>query len=81
MFFLTDVAGVHDSSRRLIPRLTLRQAKQIMHSSVVAGGMVPKIEACITSIKGGGKSFIADGRKPNTLQDIIEGKSVGTRIN
>ena len=81
MIFLTDVAGVLDSSRRLIPRLTLRQAKQIMHSSVVAGGKVPKIEACITSIKGGGKSFIADGRKPNTLQDIIEGKSVGTRIN
>jgi acetylglutamate kinase len=81
MIFLTDVAGVLDSSRRLIPRLTLRQAEQIMHSSVVAGGMVPKIEACITSIKGGGKSFIADGRKPNTLQDIIDGKSIGTRIN
>ena len=81
MIFLTDVAGVLDSTRRLIPRLTLRQAEQIMHSSVVAGGMVPKIEACITSIKGGGKSFIADGRKPHTLQDIIDGKSNGTRIN
>ena len=81
MIFLTDVPGVLDSSRRLIPRLTLRQAEQIMHSSVVAGGMVPKIEACLTSIKGGGKSFIADGRKPNTLQDIINGKSTGTRIN
>jgi len=81
MIFLTDVSGVLDSTRRLIPRLTLRQAEKIMHSSVVAGGMVPKIEACLTSIKGGGKSFIADGRKPNTLQDIIDGKSNGTRIN
>ena len=45
LVFLTDVEGVLDTSRRLIPRLTERQASNLISSKVAAGGMIPKLEA------------------------------------
>lgn len=80
LVFLTDVEGVLDTSRRLIPRLTERQAVGLIRSKIAAGGMIPKLEACVTALKGGGISQIIDGRKPLALMDTISGKSLGTRI-
>lgn len=80
LIFLTDVEGVLDSSHRLIPRLTERQAAGLMRSPVVAGGMVPKIEACLTALKEGSVSQIVDGRKPRALWDTLAGTAHGTRI-
>ena len=78
--FLTDVEGVLDSSRRLIPRLTVRQARGLMRSNVVAGGMVPKLEACLTALERNGVAQILDGRKPHALLDTLSGKAMGTRV-
>ena len=78
--FLTDVEGVLDSSRRLIPRLTERQARGLMRSNVVAGGMVPKLEACLTALERKGVAQILDGRKPHALLDSLSGKAMGTRV-
>ena len=80
LIFLTDVAGVLDSSRRLIPRLTERQANGLMRSGVVDGGMVPKLEACLTALKGNCEARIVDGRKPGALLDTMRGISSGTRV-
>ncbi len=80
LIMLTDVEGVLDRSRRLIPRLTRRQADDLRKSSVIAGGMIPKIEACLRALDGGGVSRIIDGRKPGALSDSINGKPIGTRI-
>ena len=80
LILLTDVEGVLDSSRRLIPRLTLRQAEVLMRSSVVEGGMVPKLESCVTALRNGGIAQITDGRKPHALADTLAGKPLGTRI-
>ena len=46
----------------------------------IAGGMIPKVEAALEAI-GQGASFavIADGRKPETLAQVLEGKA-GTRV-
>jgi acetylglutamate kinase len=78
--FLTDVEGVLDSSRRLIPRLTVRQARGLMRSNVVAGGMVPKLEACLTALERNGVAQILDGRKPHALLDTLSGRAMGTRV-
>ena len=80
LIFLTDVEGVLDSSRRLIPRLTERQAQELIHSQVIAGGMIPKIEACLQALRDGGNSQIIDGRLPGALRASLNGKRMGTRI-
>ena len=80
LVFLTDVEGVLDSSRRLIPRLTLRQTRGLLGSNIVAGGMVPKLEACITALDGGGVAQIVDGRRAHALVDLLSGEAMGTRV-
>ena len=80
LVFLTDVQGVLDTSRRLIPRLTARQAQGIIASNVAAGGMIPKLEACLAALQAGGVSHIIDGRKPSALMDAVSGETLGTRI-
>ena len=77
---MTDVQGVLDTSRRLIPRLTARQAQGIIASNVAAGGMIPKLEACLAALQAGGVSHIIDGRKPSALMDAVSGETLGTRI-
>ncbi|MXY47603.1 MAG: acetylglutamate kinase [Chloroflexi bacterium] len=80
LVFLTDVQGVLDNTRRLIPRLTERQARGLIRSNVAAGGMIPKIEACLTALSSGGVSHIIDGRKPDALIEVVSGATLGTRI-
>ena len=77
---MTDVEGVMDSSRRLIPRLTARHASGLVRSNVVAGGMIPKIEACLKALEAVDSANIVDGRVPHSLTDTMEGKSIGTRV-
>ena len=80
MLFLTDVEGVLDSSRRLIPRITRRQADSLVKSKIIAGGMIPKIQACVAALDGGAQTYIVDGRLPGALTTIINGQTIGTRI-
>ena len=80
LVFMTDVEGVLDSSRRLIPRITERQARSLMQSNVIAGGMIPKIGACLLNTGGGRTARIIDGRKPHALRSFIDGEAVGTRV-
>ena len=80
MVFLTDVEGVLDSSRRLISRMTKKQADSLVASHVIDGGMIPKMEACIEALNGGAISQIIDGRVPGALRDVLLGHNLGTRI-
>lgn len=80
LVFLTDVEGVLDTSRRLIPRLTSRQASGLIRSNVAGGGMVPKLEACLKALEGGAIARIIDGRRPSALADTLAGAPMGTRI-
>ena len=80
MVFLTDVEGVLDSSKWLISRMTKRQADSLVASHVIAGGMIPKMEACIEALLGGAISQIVDGCAPGALKDVVSGHKLGTRI-
>ncbi len=80
MVFMTDVEGVLDRNRRLIPRLTVRQARQLSGSGIISGGMIPKIEACINALGNGSASHIIDGRSPGALRRSLAGESLGTRV-
>ena len=80
LIFLTDVVGVLDGSGRVIRRLNGRNARLLLGSRVVKGGMIPKLEACIRAVERVAVAEITDGRKPRALLDCLRGSQAGTRI-
>jgi acetylglutamate kinase len=53
LIFLTDVAGVKDAAGSVMPWLTTRQMPALIAESVIAGGMLPKLEACSNALRRG----------------------------
>jgi acetylglutamate kinase len=53
LIFLTDVPGVKDAQGSVIPWLNTDQVPALIANSVVAGGMLPKLEACRNALKRG----------------------------
>ncbi len=53
LIFLTDVPGVKDGEGSVIPWLNLKQIAELVQESVVAGGMLPKLEACGQALRKG----------------------------
>jgi len=80
LVYLTDVAGVNDKSGKVIAWLSAREAEAMLASGVIAGGMIPKINACLRALKAGCVARIIDGRKPHALLREIEGENGGTTI-
>ncbi len=80
LVFMTDVEGVMDSSRRVIPRLTRRQAGGLIQSRVVSGGMLPKIGASLKALDVVKQAHIIDGRVSHALMDCLADKAIGTRV-
>jgi acetylglutamate kinase len=85
MILLTDVRGILAKERdnsSLIPTLGLREAKRLVRSSNVTGGMIPKVRACIRALEGGvEKTHILDGRIPHSLLlELFTDKGIGTQI-
>jgi acetylglutamate kinase len=73
--FLTDTPGVlrdRANPKSLIPQLTENEARELIASGVIDGGMVPKVEACFEALAAGAKSaLILDGRVPYSLLDVF----------
>ena len=73
--FLTDTPGVlrdRSNPASLIPKLTERDARELIASGVIDGGMVPKVEACFEALEAGAKSaLILDGREKFSLLDVF----------
>lgn len=73
--FLTDTPGVLRDRRdpnSLIPKLTESEARSLIASGVIDGGMVPKVEACFEALEAGAKSaLILDGRAKFSLLDVF----------
>jgi acetylglutamate kinase len=82
LLLLTDVPGVLDKNKQLIPELTISEAQALIKDGTIAGGMIPKIETCIRSIEHGVEAaVIIDGRKPHALLlEIFTEGGAGTII-
>ncbi|MDY5112779.1 MULTISPECIES: acetylglutamate kinase [unclassified Bilifractor] len=83
--FLSDIEGVYydkDDPSTLISLLTIDEAKSLMESGHVAGGMIPKLQNCINAINNGvNRVHILDGRIPHCLLlEIFTNKGIGTAI-
>jgi len=79
---LTDVAGVLDKSKALIPELTADQARRLIEDGTISGGMIPKIETCLGALDQGVEAaVILDGRVPHTmLLELFAEGGAGTLI-
>ena len=82
LLMLTDVAGVLDGEKRLIPEMTMADVTAGIASGMISGGMIPKVENCVDAVRSGAKgAVILDGRLPHAclLELFIEG-GIGTII-
>jgi acetylglutamate kinase len=80
LIFLTDVPGVQDGEGRLLPRLSPAEARSLIDSGVITGGMIPKVEGCLHALSGVSSTQIIDGRGGGALLAAAEGKGNGTVI-
>lgn len=80
IIFLTDVEGIRDGDGKLIEALSAQEARGLIASGVAAGGMIPKVEACLRGLDCADSARITDGRLPHALLAALEGKAVGTVI-
>jgi acetylglutamate kinase len=67
LVFLTDVPGIMDENKQVIPELDAKTAKKLIKSGVISKGMIPKAEACLRMAEAEGRSLIVDGREPGAL--------------
>ncbi|HEY9811766.1 MAG TPA: acetylglutamate kinase [Halomicronema sp.] len=71
LILLTDTAGILENYKdpsTLIPKLDIQQARHLIDTGVVAGGMIPKVQCCVRSLAQGVKAtHIIDGRVPHAL--------------
>ncbi len=81
LVFLTDVAGVLDGGRHLLPSLTLEESEQLIASGVASGGMLAKLNAANSALRNGVRSVrIAPGSDECILERILEGQEAGTSL-
>ena len=54
--------------------------KELFDKGVISGGMIPKVECCITALKRGvRKAIIMDGRVPHSiLMELLTDEGAGT---
>jgi acetylglutamate kinase len=78
---LTDVAGVLDGDKQLIPELSAAAARRLIADGTISGGMIPKVETCLEAVEGGvGAAVIVDGRVPHAILLELFTEGAGTLI-
>jgi acetylglutamate kinase len=80
LVLLTDVAGVLDGEKRVIPTLTAEQIESLIAKGVIAGGMIPKTRGAASVAKAlGGPVTILSG-DPASLEAFLKGMPTGTSV-
>jgi acetylglutamate kinase len=82
LLLLTDVEGVLDREGKLIPRLSIAEARELIADGTISGGMMPKIETAIEAVETGVRAaVILDGRIPHVLLlELFTEHGAGTMI-
>ena len=82
LLLLTDVPGVLDKDRHLIPELTIEDCRRLIADGTITDGMIPKIETCIYALEQGVEAVvILDGKVPHAvLLELFTDHGSGTLI-
>jgi acetylglutamate kinase len=78
---LTDVAGVLDADKKLIPEISAVKARRLIADGTISGGMIPKVETCLDAVENGVEAaVILDGRVPHAMLLELFTEGAGTLI-
>lgn len=82
LMLLTDVPGILDKNKQLMPSLTRREAVRLFDDETISGGMIPKVKCCLEALEEGvEKAMIIDGRVENCiLLELLTDAGVGTEL-
>ena len=85
LVFLTDVRGIMSDPARedtMLSTVRLSEVDGLVADNIVAGGMIPKVGACVKAVKAGvHKTHIIDGRLPHSmLLEFFTDEGIGTQI-
>ena len=85
LILLTDTRGILrdiSDTASLMSTIHIRKVDQLIGEGFIAGGMLPKVDACTTALMGGVyKTHIIDGRIPHSLLlEIFTEGGIGTEI-
>ena len=82
LLLMTDVEGVLDKNKKLIPEIDSLIAEKMLKDGDISGGMIPKINTCLDAVNNGVTGVvIVDGRKSHSiLFELFSDKGAGTLI-
>ena len=85
LVFLTDVKGIMGDPAQedtLLSTVRLEEVDKLVADNTVAGGMIPKVGACVRAVEAGvRKTHIIDGRIPHSmLLEFFTDEGIGTQI-
>ena len=82
LLLLTDVPGVLDKTKKLIKEMSVDDARKLIADGTISGGMIPKVETCITALEQGVEGVvILDGKERHAvLLELFTDHGAGTLI-
>ena len=91
MIFVSDIAGVLDSNKKMLPQINEAEIHEMVESGIICGGMIPKVYAALSVLKDTSnhveRIYIIDGTAEDILQEMtpsvsgdIYGRLKGTCI-
>ncbi|MFC6792474.1 acetylglutamate kinase [Methylobacterium komagatae] len=82
LLLLTDVPGVLDKNKKLIPELTVEDCRRLIADGTITGGMIPKIETCMYALDRGVEAVVILDGKVNhaVLLELFTNYGAGTLI-
>ena len=82
LILITNTPGILDASSNTLPNLTCAQLDELIASSTIAGGMLPKAQCAKTAVTNGVRSAqIIDGTIAHALLlEVFTDAGIGTQI-
>ncbi len=83
LMYLTDVRGVLDKEGKLIHRIYVDDADELIENGTITGGMIPKVTSCKNAVNNGvERVHIIDGRIIHSiLLEIFTDHGIGTMFS
>ena len=81
LLYLSNIPGILDRQGTLLSVLTDAQVRALIDDGTIAGGMIPKAEACLRALETTSRVHIVDGRDPHVLiRELFTHEGAGTMI-
>jgi len=80
LVFLSDVDGVWDAQKQVIPELNGQLADTLIRDNVIQDGMAVKVKAALQAANQLGYVMLASWKNPENLVSLLAGKAVGTKV-